>query len=369
MDVTSTVGDPADPPIVLIPGPGAATDWWQPEFCRRLAEGRRFVVCYEHLVAEPRPDRVPDLAEDAVSTLDSLGIGAAHLVGAGLGGAIAQQVALAHPDRVATLTLVDAPPLPGLAGDLGSTPLVLHDANSQPVSLDLAVPILKHTAGSWAQQADRLARVSYQDGSPTGWFDRLYAQAEAGSVTMPWNRTEPHPLLAGWVFDHGLAGSGQRAIVVGSGLGADAEFMSRLGFTTTAFDISDAAIRLARGRFPDSTVDYHQADLLHLPAEWRGAFDVVVDVFTVQALPDPPRATAIEAVASLVAPGGRLVAVAAARDEDTDVQGPPWPLTASEIHAYATGGLVVSRISQVPDPSADDTPRWLGEFTRPADVQ
>ena len=187
---------------------------------------------------------------------------------------------------------------------------------------------------------------------------------------MPWSRTDGHPLLVRWADEHRVTGAGARAMVVGCGLGADAEYLSRLGFLTTAFDVSDAAIRMAQQRFPDSAVDYHQADLLALPADWRHAFDLVVDVFTVQSLPDRPRPAAIAAVAALVAPGGRLVAVASARlDDDVHVDGPPWPLTRAEVGSYATEGLVATEISQVGDPGQGDAPRWLAEFARPLDVQ
>ena len=123
----------------------------------------------------------------------------------------------------------------------------------------------------WETQADRLASQSIADGNPTGWFDRLYAAGASGAVAMPWNREVPHPLLSPWAATQGLTGAGKRAVVVGSGLGADAEYVA--------------------------------ANLLDLPAEWSWAFDLVVEVFTVQALPDPPRSTAIPNVARLVAPG------------------------------------------------------------------
>ena len=132
----------------------------------------------------------------------------------------------------------------------------------------------------------------------------------------------PHPLLAGWALDRGLAGgeltgSGRRAIVVGSGLGADAELIAGLGFETVGFDVAETAVRIARQRFPDSRVHYTEADLLDLPAQWLRAFDLVVDVFTVQALPDPPRDRAIVNVGRLVAPGGTLVVIAAVHDGTT----------------------------------------------------
>ena len=53
-----------------------------------------------------------------------------------------------------------------------------------------------------------------------------------------------------------------RTIVVGAGYGRDAEYLSSLGYPTTAFDISPSAVEQTRARHPDSTVHYDVADLL-----------------------------------------------------------------------------------------------------------
>jgi 2-polyprenyl-3-methyl-5-hydroxy-6-metoxy-1,4-benzoquinol methylase len=90
--------------------------------------------------------------------------------------------------------------------------------------------------------------------------------------------------------------------VPGCTLGADAEYLAGLGFSTTAFDISPTAIRLARQRRPATSVGYSTADLLHLPRSWRQAFDLVEEIITVQALPRAVRQQAIASVASLTAP-------------------------------------------------------------------
>jgi 2-polyprenyl-3-methyl-5-hydroxy-6-metoxy-1,4-benzoquinol methylase len=199
------------------------------------------------------------------------------------------------------------------------------------------------------EQAGRLAAESLAAGDATGWFERLYA-AGAG---VPWDRGVAHPLLADWAHDRALAGG--RAIVVGSGLGEDAEFVAALGFATTAFDVSETAIRATRDRFPLSAVDYRVADLLAAPAEWAGAFDLVLESYTVQALPASLRAQATTAVASFVAPGGTLLVIAASREPDEHADGPPWPLTAAEIEAFATGGLEPLRIERIDG-------RWRAEF-------
>jgi SAM-dependent methyltransferase len=231
---------------------------------------------------------------------------------------------------------------------------------------DTVVPaVLRHTSGDWADQASRLAGRSLANDDPTGWFDRLYAAAVAGEVAMPWDRDQPNPMLVEWARDRELSGEGRRALVVGCGLGADAEYVAGLGFDTDAFDIAETAIRVARERHAGSPVRYRTADLLDPPAEWRRAFDLVVEIYTVQALPDPPRRAAIANVAGLVAPGGTLVVIAAARDEDDAVPDPPpWPLTPAEIDAFTAGGLTAVRVERFPDPNNPAVRRWRAELRR-----
>ena len=55
---------------------------------------------------------------------------------------------------------------------------------------------------------------------------------------MPGSRRDAHPLLVDWARGQAVRGRGRRAVVVGWGLGADAEYTARLGFDTTGFDIS-----------------------------------------------------------------------------------------------------------------------------------
>ncbi|MFC7490998.1 MULTISPECIES: class I SAM-dependent methyltransferase [unclassified Knoellia] len=214
----------------------------------------------------------------------------------------------------------------------------------------------------WQQEADRLANVSIERGDPTGWFEQLYAAGESGEVTMAWDRSQAQPLLAQWTRAADLDGTGHRAVVVGCGLGADAEHLATLGFTTTAFDLSPTAIRTASSRNPDSTVDYRVANLFGLPEEWRSSFDLVVETYTVQALPRDLRERAVSAVSELVAPGGTLVAIQAVRTSDDDGSGPPWPLTRDEIASFARWGLREIALEEHRD--ADGSARWRAEFTR-----
>jgi pimeloyl-ACP methyl ester carboxylesterase len=111
---TEPFGDPDHPPVLLIHGTGASMLWWEEGFCRRLADGGRFVIRYDHrdtgrsvTYEHGRPGYTgADLDADAVGVLDAYDLGAAHLVGVSAGGAIAQAVALDLPDRARSLTLI-----------------------------------------------------------------------------------------------------------------------------------------------------------------------------------------------------------------------------------------------------------------------
>jgi SAM-dependent methyltransferase len=96
----------------------------------------------------------------------------------------------------------------------------------------------------------RLAAES--GGDPTAWFDRLYAAAHEGSAVVPWDIAEPHFLVAEWARSRPLDGQNKRALVVGCGLGRDAEFIAAFGFATTAFDVAPTAVDDARRRHAGS---------------------------------------------------------------------------------------------------------------------
>ena len=81
------------------------------------------------------------------------------------------------------------------------------------------------------------------------------------------------------------------------------------------------------------------ADLLHPPPEWQGAFGLVFEAYTLQALPWKLRQQAARRMASFVAPGGELLVVCYGREEDEDAGQLPWPLSQSELNAFSEAGL------------------------------
>ncbi|MEZ4705782.1 MAG: alpha/beta hydrolase [Caldilineaceae bacterium] len=120
------LGDPAAPPLLLIQGLGAQLVGWPDGFCAALVERGLHLIRFDnrdvglstHLANTPPPDlpavlrgdlssvsyTLSDMAADAVGLLDALGIESAHLVGASMGGAIAQTIAIEQPHRARSLT-------------------------------------------------------------------------------------------------------------------------------------------------------------------------------------------------------------------------------------------------------------------------
>lgn len=217
-----------------------------------------------------------------------------------------------------------------------------------------------------------LIAQSLARGDATGWFEELYAAAANGDLDVPWDRPAPAEPLERWARERG-DGTGQRAVVVGCGLGRDAELLAELGYATTAFDVAPTAVDQARQRHSGSAVTYVVADLLELPEAWRGAFDLVVEAITVQSLPLSMRASSITQVRSMVAPGGTLLVVSNVREGPADetflADGPPWSLDRSEIESFAAPGSAdafdVVSVELVPDLADRHLMRWRAVFMRP----
>jgi 2-polyprenyl-3-methyl-5-hydroxy-6-metoxy-1,4-benzoquinol methylase len=102
----------------------------------------------------------------------------------------------------------------------------------------------------------QLATQALQESEPSAWFEVLYAKAKGDTAQIPWAKLAPHPYLQDWLTNHQPFPSGQKALVIGCGLGDDAEAIASLGFEVTGFDISPTAIAWCQQRFSDSTVNY-----------------------------------------------------------------------------------------------------------------
>lgn len=214
--------------------------------------------------------------------------------------------------------------------------------------------------------ANQLAREYLSKGDPTGWFEVLYAHARQGDSIVPWAHHHPHQSLLTWLAEAQPDGSDQRALVVGCGMGDDAEELAKYGYAVTAFDISPTAIAWCRQRWPETTVTYVAVDLFAPPPEWVQAFDFVLEIYTVQALPVELHTETITAIAQFVRPGGMLLAASRLVDDDVERHGPPWPLNRRESRSFEQAGLTEARFDDYIDPAG--VRRFRAEYHRPANA-
>jgi SAM-dependent methyltransferase len=208
----------------------------------------------------------------------------------------------------------------------------------------------------------RFARPALRAGDPTGWFEPVYAAAGECVTDVPWVDLAPNRHLVAWRARERVPGRGARAVVVGCGTGDDAELLREAGFDAIGFDIAPTAVAWARRRFPETT--FVVADLLALPDELVGAFPFVFEAYTLQALPVDVRARAIDGVASLVAPGGRLLVVTYGRTVAEEPGRLPWPLTRGELARFGERGLVEVRFEEYRDDDEPERRRFRVEYRR-----
>lgn len=214
--------------------------------------------------------------------------------------------------------------------------------------------------------------AGYPGGVPAPqWFDGVYRAASGDAAAVPWANLRPNPMMVAWLNAQapGLVRPGSRVVVVGCGLGDDVSELACRGYDVVGFDISPTAVEWARRRFPSLASAIIQADLLALPPRLLRRFDLVVEIYTLQALPPDLREQAAPAVASLASPRGHVLTIAAARapDEPLDAAaGPPWPLSAPELTSLMehAGMRPVRPVEDFFDDEDPPTRRLRGLFSR-----
>ncbi len=203
-----------------------------------------------------------------------------------------------------------------------------------------------------------LQNESYARNDATAWFEELYSEAGGDSTRIPWADLAPNKNLMAWLYENPLNGKRKTAMVVGCGLGDDAEELAKLGFSVTAFDISPTAIAWANKISPDSKVDYSVRDLFDLPEDWKGKFDFVLEIYTIQALPIELRSKTSEKIAELVKKSGELLVICRGRENDEAVENLPFPLSPDELETFEKCGLTQISFEDFTDEEAEPKRRF-----------
>jgi len=214
------------------------------------------------------------------------------------------------------------------------------------------------------ERVQEIALEHRERGDVTGWFEALYKEAGGDNELIPWADLEPNAYFRSWAETTGLKGNGRSALVVGCGLGDDAKFLHDLGFRVTAFDISPTAIEWAKRLYGEADIQFAACDLFQPPREWLGAFEFVLEIYTIQPLPLEMRPQVIDAIASFAAPQGKLVVVTRGREDGDEPDILPWPMSRRDLSRFETSGLIQSGFIVRPAEEEDEPPRFVVEYTR-----
>jgi len=213
-------------------------------------------------------------------------------------------------------------------------------------------------------KARQLAQEFVQRGDATGWFERLYTQAQGNEQAIYWAQMVSNPNLVQWLDRRNVQGKGKLALVVGCGLGDDAEELAHRGFKVVACDIAPTAIDWCQKRFPHSPMVYVVADVLDAPLAWQGSFDFVLEAYTLQVLPADVRREAAACIAGLLTKEGTLLVICRGRSPEEHPGDMPWPLTTEELNVFKSAGLRQVQFEDYLDQGEPPVRRFRVEYQR-----
>ncbi len=173
------------------------------------------------------------------------------------------------------------------------------------------------------------------------FFENVYKNVDKDDLaSIPWATLDPNIHLVTCLDAKGGMHCG-RALVIGCGLGDDADALVKMGYDVDAIDISQTAINIAKERFPTAGINFRVEDIFKLPASMFGAYDFVFESRTIQSLDPKFRDELIKTISDLVASGGELLVHTNIQDDNENYGGPPWPLYRKELLDFEKHGLKV----------------------------
>jgi SAM-dependent methyltransferase len=166
------------------------------------------------------------------------------------------------------------------------------------------------------------------------WFEELYASSGNDIGKIPWTDLNGNTYLKQWITNQDMSVyQNQSVLVVGCGIGGDAELLSTYFSKSTAFDISSSAIKWIKNRFPESKVNYFSADIFDEQAGFQenAPYDFIFEAYTIQALPRELKVPAMEVLPKLLKTGGQLLVICDGRKNEEEGFSVPHPLSPDEL--------------------------------------
>lgn len=161
----------------------------------------------------------------------------------------------------------------------------------------------------------------------------------------PWEKGRAHPALVRWVREHKITG---RVLVPGCGSGHDVRALATSGAEVIGLDVAPAAVQAARAHPPVGRETYIVGDLFAPPENWLGTFDLIVEHTCFCAIPPARRPDYARSVASLLKPGGQLLAIFYLAPGHDHEDGPPYGSTVPELDALFSNFSVEEEQKNLP---------------------
>jgi pimeloyl-ACP methyl ester carboxylesterase len=256
-----TFGDPARPTVLLISGLGSQLLGWADGLCEEIVARGFHVIRFDNrdIGLSTKLEGTPgytlsDMAADAVGLLDALGIPAAHIVGASMGGMIAQLVAIEHPARPLSLTIImsnlggaDSIPAERAVAAL----LVQPPATTREARIEQSVAATRVTWGpSFEEERSRARATRAVDRSfyPEGQVRQFEAIIAAGSRREGLGRVRVPVLVIHGDEDPLVPFANAAQIVAAAPAGTELQVMKGVGHEMPPWEwakIADGIARLA----------------------------------------------------------------------------------------------------------------------------
>ena len=165
----------------------------------------------------------------------------------------------------------------------------------------------------------QMSNAAASTNEPLSWFEELYSSARGDDNWIPWSDGSPSPFVVEW----------------------------------------------AKKRHEKGGIEWVVADLLNPPDEWRGEFELVLEVHILQAIPENIRNNAARKLPLFVAKGGHLVCIGRFDDNGSPHEGPPWPLNQVFIESIGESLGQMSMVKATLPNDEPSTTRYRATWSRP----
>jgi len=172
------------------------------------------------------------------------------------------------------------------------------------------------------------------------FFDNIYKNTNDTHSNIPWATLNANIYLKDYLDNNEMV-KNKKALVIGCGLGDDANELSLKGYEVDAIDISDHAISLAKKRFQDKNINFKVEDIFDLPKSMINSYDFIYEGLTIQSIHPQYRESLIKIIYSLNKSNGELLLYTNIQNDSDSFGGPPWPLYRKDLEIFNTIGYEI----------------------------